>query len=133
MKYGFWFALSWTLASSASAETYYARLGENGTVEQVVVLHPEVGGEEAKGAEFLRNLLGGEWVQTFQDGRRKNYAGIGDKFDRERNAFVPKKPFESWELDQETARWKAPTPRPLDGKRWLWNERKKNWIEDVKE
>ena len=75
---------------------HYAEIIDN-TVARVLVVSNEVthatpdGTEdEALGATFLADLLGGEWVQTSYSGRiRGRYAGIGYTYDRERDEFVP--------------------------------------------
>ena len=60
---------------------------------------------------------------------RKNYAGIGYKYDENRDAFIPPKPYESWVLNEETCAWEAPIPMPkdVDNEIWIWNEEIKNW------
>lgn len=76
---------------------HYAEIGLDGIVTRVVVVAndvthatPDGGEDEALGAAFLRDLLGGEWVQTSYNGRiRVRYAGIGYRWDRERDEFVP--------------------------------------------
>ena len=60
---------------------------------------------------------------------RKNYAGIGFTYDPSIDAFIPPKPFNSWELDYESCLWNPPVPRPKDGKKYIWAEEVKNWIE----
>ena len=87
----------------------------NDTVTRVLVVANEVthatpdGAEdEALGATFLRDLLGGEWVQTSYSGRiRGRYAGIGYTYDRERDEFVPP----GWTLVDGV--WTAPPVEPL--------------------
>ena len=69
-------------------------------------------------------------VIAAQDGRqRKNYAGIGFRYDNERDAFIPPTPFPSWILNEETCLWESPVPRPNDNKRYLWNEHAQEWTE----
>ena len=58
---------------------------------------------------------------------RKNYAGIGDTYDSQRDAFIPPKPFNSWILNENTCLWKAPVAYPTDGQRYSWNEETQNW------
>ena len=58
---------------------------------------------------------------------RKNYAGIGFKYDRTRDAFIPPKPFDSWTLNEETCQWEAPVAYPEDGKNYIWNETTQQW------
>jgi hypothetical protein len=58
---------------------------------------------------------------------RKNYAGIGYKYDEARDAFIAPKPFESWLLVEESCTWTAPTPYPEDGLMYQWVEDDLNW------
>jgi len=115
---------------------HFAELGLNNTVLRVIVVHNndclDSNGQESEavGAEFCRNLLGGTWVQTsYNASIRKNYAGIDFTYDATRDAFIPPKPFESWVLDEGTCQWNAPTPMPVDGKKYAWDEATVSWIE----
>ena len=117
---------------------HFAELGENNTVLRVIVVDNKdtmdtFGVEQEEiGAAFCRNLLGGTWKQTSYNGNfRKNYAGIGYTYDSVRDAFVPPKPFASWVLDEATCRWDAPTPRPDDGKLYIWDEATTSWVEQA--
>jgi hypothetical protein len=60
---------------------------------------------------------------------RKNYAGNFFTYDAQRDAFIAPKPFNSWVLNEDTCRWQAPTPRPLNDKNYVWDEDTLNWIE----
>lgn len=60
---------------------------------------------------------------------RKNFAGIGYKYDSTLDAFIPIKPFESWLLDENTCLWNAPVPYPEDGKYYYWDEPSISWKE----
>jgi hypothetical protein len=60
--------------------------------------------------------------------KRKNYAGIGWQYDKQRDAFIPPQLFASWVLNEETCLWEAPIPRPEDNKEYMWNEIHKEWI-----
>ena len=60
---------------------------------------------------------------------RKNFAGIGFKLDRVRDAFIPPQNFSSWVLNETTCLWEAPTPKPKDGKLYKWDEPTLSWIE----
>ena len=62
---------------------------------------------------------------------RKNYAGIGYTYDQTKDAFIPPKPFDSWNLNNDTCLWEPPIEMPSDGKNYKWNEENQNWIEDV--
>ena len=107
---------------------HFAQIDENNIVLQVLVVHNDY---ETDGANFLAQelKLGGEWIQTsYNHSIRKNFAGIGFYYDRQRDAFIPPKPFDSWILDEETCRWEAPIPYPNEG-RWDWNEELGNWVD----
>ena len=120
---------------------HFAEIGLNNTVLRVIVVHnnellDENGVEqEAKGAEFCRNLFGGAWVQTSYNANfRKNYAGEGFTYDSTRDAFIPPKPFPSWVLNEDTCQWDAPVPYPTDvgtpeaPKRYVWDEATASWM-----
>lgn len=59
---------------------------------------------------------------------RKNYAGVGFKYDEARDAFVPPQPFPSWLLDEQTCLWKAPVEHPADDKLYSWSEEDLAWV-----
>jgi len=123
----------------------FAKIGLNGKVIEVLsvvneVLHDSNGVEqEAIGIDFLTKLTGYPvWKQTSYNTHggvhssggtplRKNHAGIGYTYDEDRDAFIPKKPFNSWVLNESTCNWEAPVAYPTDGKRYSWNETTKNW------
>lgn len=117
---------------------HFAQLNEENIVTQVIVVANQDTADkdgvenEAIGAEFCTNLLGGRWKQTSYNGNiRKNYAGIGYKYDADLDAFIPPQPYASWTLDEATCQWKAPVDYPTDGKRYTWNEETTSWDEVV--
>ena len=59
---------------------------------------------------------------------RKNFAGIGFRYDVDRDAFIPPKPFPSWMLNEFSCLWEAPIPYPNDGERYVWNEETLSWV-----
>jgi hypothetical protein len=82
----------------------------------------------------------GEWIQTSYNTKggvhqlggtplRKNYAGIGYTYDRERDAFISPKPYPSWTLNEDSCLWDPPVPYPTDGKLYQWNEETQEWTE----
>ena len=106
---------------------------QNGLVTQVIVAEPEF-------FETFIDTSPGEWVQTSYNTRggehtlggtplRKNYAGIGFTYDRERDAFIPPQPYTSWILNEDTCLWDAPLPYPNDGKQYVWDEQTQKWSE----
>ena len=119
---------------------HFACLDTNNVVTQVIVVsNPDTStaqGEEKEsiGIAFCERLLGGIWVKTSYNGNiRKNYAGIGYTYDKDRDAFIPPKPYASWVLDESTCLWNAPVAMPSDvgqgdpPKRYTWNEETKAW------
>jgi len=101
--------------------SHFAQIDENGFVSQVIVAEQD----------FIDSLPDVDsWVQTSYNTRggkhydpetgeegdgvalRKNYAGIGFKYDVDRDAFIPPQPFASWELVEESCLWQAPEPMP---------------------
>ena len=59
---------------------------------------------------------------------RKNYAGVGYTYDKTRDAFIAPQPYPSWNLDEDTCYWNAPTPKPDDGKIYYWDEDRSEWV-----
>jgi hypothetical protein len=115
---------------------HFAKLDENNTVTEVIVVHnnellDENGNEsEQKGIDFCISLFDGTWIQTsYNASIRKNFAGIGFTYDATRNAFIPPKPFASWLLNEETCNWYAPVEMIDTGKAQYWNEETLSWIE----
>jgi len=106
---------------------------QNGFVTQVIVAEPEF-------FETFVDTSPGEWIQTSynthggvhtQGGTalRKNYAGIGFTYNRDKDAFIPPKPYQSWVLNEETCLWNPPKPYPNDGKVYNWDEATTSWVE----
>jgi hypothetical protein len=104
---------------------HFAEVNENNIVTRVLVTDNSAVNE---GLDWLQETFGGKWIQTSYNGNiRKNFAGIGFIYDSERDAFIAPKPFESWDLDEETCRWVAPIPYPTDGIIYTWNEADLDW------
>jgi hypothetical protein len=117
---------------------HYAKV-KDGVVTQVIVAE----------AEFFDTFVDnepGEWIQTSYNTRggvhynpetnepddgtplRKNYAGIGFTYDRDRDAFIPPQPFASWTLNDTSCLWEAPVEYPTDGQMYTWDEDTTNWV-----
>jgi hypothetical protein len=106
---------------------HYAFLDNNNIVTEVIA-----GVEETELIEGLDpeiwygNFRGQVCKRTSYNGNiRKNYAGIGFSYIPELDAFISPKPFESWTLDEETAQWQAPIPKPEGA--YLWDETNLIW------
>lgn len=115
----------------------------NGIVTQVIVAEQS----------YIDNLVDNEpgiWVQTSFNTRggvhyqpdsntpsddqskalRGNYAGIGFIYDAVNDLFIPPQPYPSWVLTSNKCNWKAPKDYPDDGKVYIWDESKTNWVEE---
>ena len=123
----------------------FAKIGLNSKVIEVLSVNNEVlkdsNGieQESIGVDFLTKLTGYPlWKQTSYNTLggvhnnngtplRKNHAGIGYTYDEDRDAFIPKKPFNSWILNETTCLWNAPVPYPTDSEKYTWNELTLSW------
>lgn len=118
----------------------FAKLGKGNIIERVEVVSNDIATTEQAGVEFLQNLYGDRavWKQTsyntaggqhLLDGTpfRKNFAGIGFKYNQTLDAFIPPKPFNSWTLNETTCLWDPPVVKPDDGQRYNWNEENQTW------
>lgn len=107
---------------------HYAFLDQNNIVTEVIVGIDETELIEGKDPEtWYGEFRGQRCVRTSYNGNiRKNYAGIGYRYDDELDAFIAPKPFESWVLDDD-AQWVAPVAYPVDGGNYIWNEQDGNW------
>ena len=113
---------------------HFCKIGKGSIVEKVEAT------TEQDGIDFLNNLYGTNdiWRQTSYNTKggehltggtpfRKNYAGIGYKYDQIRDAFIPPKLFDSWKLNETTCLWEAPIDKPDDGQDYDWNETNQTW------
>ena len=117
----------------------FAKLGLNNKVIEVLSVHNnellDSNGveQEVNGIDFLTKLTGYPvWKQTsYNNNFRKNHAGIGMTYDEDRDAFIPKKPFNSWVLNETTCLWEAPVAKPTteleENQYYSWNESIINW------
>jgi len=109
---------------------HYAFIDENNIVTQVIVGRHEY--EVVDGISdwetYYGNLHGTRCVRTSYNGNiRKNYAGIGYRYDETLDAFIPPQPFPSFTLNEETCQWDPPIPYPDDGLMYGWNEEEGDW------
>jgi len=116
---------------------HFAKLDKDNVVTEVHVVNniellaADGSESEIMGVAFLIRWSGGysNWKQTSYNGKiRKNYAGIGYKYDSERDAFIPPQPFPSWTLNEDTCLWDSPTPYPTDEGRYQWDEETTSWV-----
>jgi hypothetical protein len=87
---------------------HFAEIDQDGIVLRVLVV-PNT--EELDGQNYLANVLGlgGNWIQTSYHGNiRKNFAGIGDTYDADRDAFIAPEPENAIGFNEETCQWIVP-------------------------
>jgi hypothetical protein len=109
---------------------HFAKIGVGNIVEQVIVISNDIAVTEQAGVDFINKLYNTRdvWKQTsYNDNFRKNFASIGDFYDQQRDAFIPKKPYNSWILNEQTCNWESPVAKPTDGQRYNWNETNLTW------
>ena len=94
----------------------------DGIVQRVIVAEQDFINSGAVGDSFL-------WVQTsYNNNFRKQYAGIGYRYDKAADVFVAPQPYPSWTLD-DNHDWVPPTAMPSDGKEYTWDEANTKWVE----
>lgn len=116
---------------------HFAEIDESSFVTRVLVTDTnDPNGDE--GYQWLIDTFGGTWIKTSYNTHggihilggtplRKNYAGVGMSYDPIRDAFIVKKPFESWILNEETCIWEAPVAKPTNDREYKWNEDTTSW------
>jgi hypothetical protein len=107
---------------------HYAFLDENNIVTEVIVGIDET--------ELIEGLDPESWYAQFRgqickrtsynNRIRKQYAGVGYRYDADSDVFISLQPFASWTLD-DNFDWQPPTPHP-EG-RYYWDESTLSWIE----
>jgi hypothetical protein len=131
----------------------FAKLDTENNVLAIIIVNNsdiiDLNGSESEeiGIQFLKKITGWPlWKQTSFNTRggkyfnpdntlssdqskafRKNYARIESIYDENRNAFIPKKPYNSWILNEDTCLWESPIPFPQDNNLYSWNEENKSW------
>ena len=93
--------------------SHFAKV-EDGTVTQVIVIEQDVlntghWGDPASWVQTSYNTHGG----VHSNGGtplRKNFAGIGYSYDKDRDAFIAAEPDNAIGFDENTCRWIVPEP-----------------------
>ena len=117
---------------------HYAFLDETGLVTEVIVgkdeneddidweqRYSEIRNQVCKRTSY--NTYGGKHL-TGGTPFRKNFAGIGFTYDESADAFLPPKPYPSWQLNTESYLWEAPIAYPPSPNPLIWDEAKQNWV-----
>jgi hypothetical protein len=112
---------------------HYAFLDDNNVVTEVIVGIDETELIEGKDPETWYGEFRGQACKrtSYNGNYRKNYAGIGYRYDEDLDAFIEPKPYSSWILNEETCTWNPPVPYPEDNLLYSWDENSKAWIEVI--
>lgn len=101
---------------------HFAKIDGSGVVTDVNVFdNAEInanGGDWSSEAEtYVNNKMGGTWKQcSYNNNRRKQFAGIGYTYDSEKDIFIWPKPYPSWTLNADND-WVAPVTEPTETQR----------------
>ena len=131
---------------------HYAKLGANNRVINVEVVadkdcqNADGIEDEEVGRQFLERIHSWPLLKktsyNTQGGQHKNggtplrgnYAGIGMIYDEDNDIFITKKPYPSWVLNLEEARWQSPvgdapeiTEEEMTTHMYQWNEDNGSW------
>lgn len=107
---------------------HYAFIDENNIVTEVIPGRDEweVINGISDWEDHYGSIRGQRCLRTSYNGNiRKQYAGIGFKYDPVRDEFVEPQPYPSWTLD-ENNNWNPPVPKP-EGKCY-WIEESGKWV-----
>lgn len=112
--------------------SHFAKV-ENGIVTQLIVASQDEINTENHGDAFL-------WVQcSYNNKFRGQYPGVGYSYDKELDAFIPPKLYESWNLNIVNKKhvWEPPVDEPeIDDPLtesspvYTWNEEDQQWQEN---
>jgi hypothetical protein len=112
---------------------HYAYLDNNNIVVAVIVGKDET--ETINGLDtetyYAQNTNYSVKRTSYNNKIRKQYAGIGYKYDEDADVFIAPQPYSSWILDNNFD-WQAPIEKPNTGE-WYWDEKLGNWVEALAE
>ena len=115
---------------------HFAQIDENNIVVYVTVVPAD---QEPRGQDFMPERgLEGTWIQTSYNTHSNkhdhgktplhgNYAGIGWHWLPAEKLFLPPKPYPSWIVNTELARWEAPVAFDETNHKGFW------WYEETQE
>ena len=121
---------------------HFAEIDGNNIVKRVIVAEQDfidsgAVGDSSNWIQTSYNTMGGVHYtpnSNEPDGGialRKNFAGIGFVYDKDRDAFYTQQPYPSWLLNEESYQWESPVSYPDDGSNCIWNEEKQGWDKDA--
>ncbi len=104
--------------------SHFAKINSDNIVTEVIVAEQDYINSGARGDQFL-------WVQTSYNGNfRKQFAAVGDTYDKVNDIFIRAKPYVGWTLDS-LHDWQPPTPEPDDAsesKFYRWDNETTSWV-----
>jgi hypothetical protein len=108
---------------------HYAFLDHDNIVTEVITGIDETELIEGKDPETWYGEFRGQTCKrtSYNGNIRKNYAGVGFRFDEELDAFISPQPFGSWTLDAD-CKWQAPVPYPEGELMYRWDEETLDWV-----
>jgi hypothetical protein len=102
---------------------HFAKIDNNNIVTEVIVAEQSFINSGLVGDSFL-------WIQTsYNDNFRKQFAGAGCTYDKDKDVFIRPQTYPSWVLNDDND-WEAPVKEPVVGD-WTWDEETTNWKEIV--
>jgi hypothetical protein len=114
--------------------SHFAKI-KNGIVTNVIVADQDfvdsyIDHEAGKWIQTSYNTIGGVHTEGGTP-LRKNFASIGGVYDAEKDAFYEQQPYPSWTLNEDSCLWEPPVARPVDDKKYEWNETDQAWDEII--
>ena len=108
---------------------HYAFLDTNNVVTEVIFGIDETELIEGLDTEtWYGNYRGQVCKRTsYNNNIRKQYCGVGFAYLPDADVFITPQPFPSWTLD-ENHDWQPPTPMPVDGSFYVWDEDLLEWV-----
>ena len=106
---------------------HYAYLDENNIVVAVTVGKDETQLIDGLDTEtyYAQNTPYKVKRTSYNNRIRKQFAGIGYKYDENADVFIALQPYASWTLNDDYD-WQAPTVKPNQGN-WYWDEQNLQW------
>tara|TARA_B100000315_G_scaffold95548_1_gene87735 strand:- start:161 stop:484 length:324 start_codon:yes stop_codon:yes gene_type:complete len=103
--------------------SHFAQINNDGIVQRVIVAEQDFINSGAVGDAF-------NWIQcSYNNNFRKQFPGIGYKWDHAHQVFVKPQPYASWTLDANMD-WVPPVALPADADTvsYIWDEAAQLWV-----